>query len=167
MVCAPISLSPFALKAYEKIAWFYFPPLPHHADCTVTQHIVISHCKHQSPLNQLDYLLYSCRHHPRCNTPVGKNGLCILLDNPHGRMTFLWFLLFLFMCSLLKSEQEKTENLHLCNIYDSKYISVLFETPRITVCAVYTALHIGHGTSFWRGSLALSKKQEKVKYTLI
>ena len=54
---------------------------------------------------------------------------------------------------------RKKENLYLCNIYDSRYISVLFETPRITVCAVYIAEthHIGHGTSLWIGLLKETK----------
>lgn len=44
------------------------------------------------------------------------------------------------------------------------YISVLFETPRITVCAVYIAdtHHISHGTSLLTGTLALSKKQKEI-----
>ncbi|KAM7390838.1 hypothetical protein PAMA_008838 [Pampus argenteus] len=54
----------------EENCLFYYPPPPHGQHswpsfpshyCSCTQHIVLSHCKHRSPLNQLDYLLYRRR----------------------------------------------------------------------------------------------------------
>lgn len=67
MVCTLISYLPSPILTYTNTnththttcgqqSW---PSLPLHY-CSCTQHIVISHCKHQSPLSQLDYLLYRC-----------------------------------------------------------------------------------------------------------
>lgn len=52
------------------------------------------------------------------------------------------------MCSLLKSEQEK-RSIYICVIHMILDMSVLFETPRIIVCAVYIAEthHIDHETA--------------------
>lgn len=136
-LCLSLSLSLFALKRVnEKIACFIptpqpppfqsplpatpWPPPTLHADSTVgpsfpshyrscTQHIVISHCKHESPLNPLDYLLYRRRLDTIWGaTLLCENGLCIVLGKISWK-TFLWL--------IAQKWTRKEENLYLCNIY--------------------------------------------------
>lgn len=177
MVCSLISLSPRLLSEWtKKLPVLFFPPSPcglhswpsfpsHYCSCT--QHIVISHCRHQSPLNQLDYLLYRRRHHLRRNASVWTD--CVSCWITLMEKWFSYGFTVPVHVFIAQKWTRKKKNLHLCNIYDSRYISVLFETPRIIVCAVYIAdtLHIGHWTSLWIGTPALSKKQKKLKYMLI
>lgn len=166
-----LSLSLFAFKVNKKIACFIpcpppppcgqhsWPSFPSHY-CSCTQHIVLSHCKHQSPLNQLDYLL----NRRRLDTTWGamlqcENGLCCWITLMEEWLSYGFAVPV--HAFIDQKWTRKKENLYLCNINDSRYISVLFETHRLTVCAVYIAdtHHIGHGTSLWIGPLKRTRNK--------